>query len=162
MTKLDASGELPEQRPIDARQLREHEHDRLLALADHRHRVLALERRLDPGIAQPERDLGCLRLCTSAGEALPIDLHQRWLETFGVEVLDGIGSSEAYHIYISNRPGAARPGTLGQVVPGYTAPVLDPDGRELPAGETGRLAIEGDTAALMYWNARRQMFFSGT
>src|SRR6478752_313979 len=64
-----------------------------------------------------DQDLSCLRLCTSAGEALPEDLHRRWLDTFGVEVLDGIGSSEAYHIYISNRPGAARAGTLGQVVP---------------------------------------------
>jgi benzoate-CoA ligase family protein len=102
------------------------------------------------------QDLGCLRLCTSAGEALPAELHRRWDETFGVDVVDGIGSSEAYHIYISNRPGAARPGTLGQAVPGYTARVVDDDGRELPDGETGRLWIEGDTAALMYWQAREK------
>ena len=70
------------------------------------------------------QDLSCLRLCTSAGEALPRELYERWRATFGVEVLDGIGSSEAYHIYISNRPGAARPGTLGQVVPGYSAQVM--------------------------------------
>jgi benzoate-CoA ligase family protein len=107
-------------------------------------------------LEEPERDLSCLRLCTSAGEALPEELHRRWLDTFGVEVLDGIGSSEAYHIYISNRPGAARPGTLGQAVPGYTARVVDDDGRELPDGETGRLWIEGDTAALMYWQAREK------
>jgi benzoate-CoA ligase family protein len=107
-------------------------------------------------LEQPDRDLSCLRLCTSAGEALPEELHRRWLESFGVEVLDGIGSSEAYHIYISNRPGAARPGTLGQVVPGYTALVVDEDGRELPDGETGRLWVEGDTAALMYWDAREK------
>jgi benzoate-CoA ligase family protein len=99
-------------------------------------------------------DLSCLRLCTSAGEALPEELHARWLDAFGVEVLDGIGSSEAYHIYISNRPGSVRPGTLGQVVPGYTARVVDDDGRELPDGDTGRLWVQGDTAALMYWNAR--------
>jgi benzoate-CoA ligase family protein len=107
-------------------------------------------------LEEPERDLSCLRLCTSAGEALPEELHRRWLDTFGVEVLDGIGSSEAYHIYISNRPGAARPGTLGQAVPGYSARVVDDDGRELPDGETGRLWIEGDTAALMYWQAREK------
>jgi acyl-coenzyme A synthetase/AMP-(fatty) acid ligase len=107
-------------------------------------------------LEQPDRDLSCLRLCTSAGEALPEELHQRWLASFGVEVLDGIGSSEAYHIYISNRPGAARPGTLGQVVPGYRARVVDEDGAELPDGETGRLWIEGDTAALMYWQAREK------
>ena len=103
---------------------------------------------------QPERDLSSLRLCTSAGEALPEELHRRWMDAFGVEVLDGIGSSEAYHIYISNQPHSARPGTLGQVVPGYTARVVDEDGRELPVGETGRLWVEGDTTALMYWNAR--------
>jgi benzoate-CoA ligase family protein len=105
---------------------------------------------------QPEHDLSCLRLSTSAGEALPEELHRRWIDTFGGEVLDGIGSSEAYHIYISNRPGAARPGTLGQVVPGYAARVVDEEGRELPDGETGRLWIEGDTAALMYWQAREK------
>jgi benzoate-CoA ligase family protein len=107
-------------------------------------------------LEQPEHDLSCLRLCTSAGEALPEELHRRWLDTFGVEVLDGIGSSEAYHIYISNRPGAARPGTLGEVVPGYRARVVDDVGHELPDGETGRLWIEGDTAALMYWQAREK------
>jgi benzoate-CoA ligase family protein len=107
-------------------------------------------------LEQPDHDLSSLRLCTSAGEALPEELHRRWLDAFGVEVLDGIGSSEAYHIYISNRPGAARPGTLGQVVPGYSARVVDEDGHELPDEETGRLWIEGDTAALMYWNAREK------
>jgi benzoate-CoA ligase family protein len=105
-------------------------------------------------IDQPDHELSCLRLCTSAGEPLPEEMHRRWIDTFGVEVLDGIGSSEAYHIYISNRPGAAQPGTLGQVVPGYTARVVDDDGRELPDGETGRLWIQGDTTALMYWNSR--------
>jgi benzoate-CoA ligase family protein len=114
-------------------------------------------------LEQPERDLSCLRLCTSAGEALPEELHHRWLDAFGVEVLDGIGSSEAYHIYISNRPGAARPGTLGRAVPGYRARVVDENGREQPEGETGRLWIEGDTAALMYWGAREKSLetFSG-
>ena len=89
-----------------------------------------------------ERDLSCLRLCTSAGEALPRELHERWRRMYGVEVLDGIGSSEAYHIYISNRPGRVRPGSTGELVPGYDAH-LD---------ETGELSIEGDTAALLYWN----------
>src|SRR5207249_2935392 len=64
-------------------------------------------------------DMSCLRVCTSAGEALPRELHDRWLDTFGVEVLDGIGSCELYHIYISNRPGRARPGSTGELVPGY-------------------------------------------
>jgi benzoate-CoA ligase family protein len=105
-------------------------------------------------LEQPDRDLSSVRLCTSAGEALTEELHRRWLDAFGVEVIDGIGSSEAYHIYVSNRPGAARPGTLGTVVPGYRARVVDQDGRDVPDGQPGRLWIEGDTTALMYWNAR--------
>jgi benzoate-CoA ligase family protein len=88
-----------------------------------------------------ERDFSCLRLCTSAGEALPRELYERWQATFGVEVLDGIGSSEAYHIYISNRPGRVRPGSTGELVSGYDAE-LD---------ENGELTIVGDTAALLYW-----------
>ena len=93
-------------------------------------------------VDEPEHDLSCLRLCTSAGEALPRELHDRWLETFGVEVLDGIGSSEAYHIYISNQPGRVRPGSTGELVPGYEAD-LD---------ENGELLVTGDTAALLYWD----------
>jgi acyl-coenzyme A synthetase/AMP-(fatty) acid ligase len=100
------------------------------------------------------RDLSCLRLCTSAGEALPRELYDEWRATFGVEVLDGIGSSEAYHIFISNRLGAVRPGTAGQAVPGYKARVVGDDDRELPDGDVGRLWIEAPTAALMYWEDR--------
>ena len=107
-------------------------------------------------LEQPERDLSSLRLCTSAGEALPEELHRRWSEAFGIELLDGIGSSEAYHIYISSRRGAARPGTLGTVVPGYRARIVDHQQRDVADGEVGRLWIEGDTAALMYWGAREQ------
>ncbi len=108
-------------------------------------------------LAQPRPEaFASLRLCTSAGEALPAELHRRWLDAFGVEVLDGIGSSEAYHIYISNRPGAARVGSTGQVVPGYRARIVGDGGEELPDGETGRLWVEGDTAALMYWNAHEK------
>jgi len=105
--------------------------------------------------AHPEaarQDLSCLRLCTSAGEALPRELYERWRAAFGVEALDGIGSAEAYHIYISNRPGRVRPGSAGQVVPGYSARVLDEHGQEVPDGEVGTLWIEGDTTALLYWN----------
>ncbi|MFB9584678.1 benzoate-CoA ligase family protein [Streptomyces goshikiensis] len=98
-----------------------------------------------------EQDLSCLRLCTSAGEALPPDLHRAWLDTFGVEVADGLGSSETYHIFLSNRPGAARVGTLGQEVPGYRVKVVGEDGEELPDGETGVLEVTGATAALEYW-----------
>jgi benzoate-CoA ligase family protein len=97
------------------------------------------------------QDLSCLRLCTSAGEALPEPLHHRWNDTFGVEVLDGIGSSEAYHIYISNRPGRVRPGSIGEVVPGYAAEVVDDHGRPVPDGHIGRLWVRGASASLMYW-----------
>ncbi len=97
------------------------------------------------------QDLSCLRLCTSAGEALPEPLHRRWNEAFAVEVLDGIGSSEAYHIYISNRPGRVRPGTIGEVVPGYQAEVVDDSGRRLADGQIGRVWVRGGSAALMYW-----------
>jgi benzoate-CoA ligase family protein len=102
-----------------------------------------------PGAA--DQDLSCLRLCTSAGEALPEPLHHRWHDAFGVEVLDGIGSSEAYHIYISNRPGRVRPGSIGEVVPGYEADVVDGGGEPLPDGRIGRLWIRGKSASLMYW-----------
>jgi benzoate-CoA ligase family protein len=104
-----------------------------------------------PGAA--EQDLSCLRLCTSAGEALPAELARRWDDAFGVPVVDGIGSSEAYHIYISTRPGDPRPGSLGLAVPGYTARVVAEDGTPLPDGEVGLLEVSGDTVALEYHGA---------
>jgi benzoate-CoA ligase family protein len=97
-----------------------------------------------------EADLSCLRLATSAGETLPAELLAKWHARFGVEVLDGIGSSEAYHIYISNRPGQVRAGSAGQVVPGYRARITDDDGAPLPDGETGVLEVTGPTTALGY------------
>jgi benzoate-CoA ligase family protein len=100
--------------------------------------------------AAAEQDLSCLRLTTSAGEALPAELHRKWDKAFGVPVVDGIGSSEAYHIYVSNRPGETRPGTLGRAVPGYTAKVVDDTGAELPTGSIGALAVTGPTVALRY------------
>ncbi|HEX6232522.1 MAG TPA: benzoate-CoA ligase family protein [Jiangellaceae bacterium] len=103
--------------------------------------------------AASEQDLSCLRVCTSAGEALPAGLHRKWIETFGVEVVDGIGSSEAYHIYISNRPGRGRPGTLGEVVPGYSARVVNDAGEQVPDGEIGTLEVTGATVALEYHGA---------
>jgi benzoate-CoA ligase family protein len=98
-----------------------------------------------------ERDLSCLRLVISSGEALPQEVHDRWFAAFGTEVVEGIGSSEAYHIYISNRPGASRPGSAGQIVPGYSARIVDSDGAELPDGQPGELHIEGESTALLYW-----------
>jgi benzoate-CoA ligase family protein len=102
-----------------------------------------------PGAA--ERDLSSLRICLSSGEALPWEVHRRWLDTYGVEVLEGVGSSELYHIYISNRPGRARPGSVGEVVPGYHARLLHDDGREVALGEVGELWVSGESAGVMYW-----------
>jgi benzoate-CoA ligase family protein len=96
-------------------------------------------------------DLTSLRVCTSAGEALPVELYERWRDTFGVELLDGLGTAEMWHIFLSNRPGAARAGTLGQVVPGFEVKVCDDSGRELPAGETGWLWVRGGSRAIGYW-----------
>jgi benzoate-CoA ligase family protein len=105
-------------------------------------------------VAHPDaanQDLSCLRLCTSAGSASPAELHRKWDEAFGVEVVDGIGSSEAYHIYISNRPGRTRQGSCGQVVPGYYARVVGEDGAELASGEVGVLEVTGGTVAKEYF-----------
>jgi benzoate-CoA ligase family protein len=96
-------------------------------------------------------DLASLRLATSAGEALPVELYERWKSTFGVELLDGLGTAEMWHIFISNRPGAVRPGTLGTVVPGFEIKTCDEEGRELPRGETGWLWVRGGARAIAYW-----------
>ncbi len=97
------------------------------------------------------QDLSCLRVCVSAGEALPAELYRRWMNTFGVEILDGIGSAEMFHIYISNRIGDVKEGSLGKLVPGYTARIVDPDGREVPTGELGTLHINGDSRMVGYF-----------
>jgi benzoate-CoA ligase len=102
------------------------------------------------------RALSSLRFCLSAGEALPVELYERWLKTFGVEILDGIGSAEMFHIYITNRPGDVRPGSLGRIVAGYEAQIVDADGREVATGEMGTLRIKGDSAALCYWQAHEK------
>jgi benzoate-CoA ligase family protein len=103
--------------------------------------------------AAKKHDLSCLRACVSAGEALPPELYNKWVDAFGVEILDGIGSAEMFHIYISNRPGEVLPGSLGQIVPGYEAQIVDPEGRPLPPRAMGTLRIKGDSAAICYWNA---------
>jgi benzoate-CoA ligase family protein len=107
-----------------------------------------------PGAAR--QDLSCLRLATSAGEALPAELHQRWRETFGVELLDGLGTAEMWHIFLTNQPGRVRPGTLGTVVPGFEVRVCDEDGREVPDGEVGRLWVRGGSLGKGYWQRPEQ------
>ena len=107
--------------------------------------------------ASPEkRALGPLRVTISAGEALPEELYRRWVDRFGVEILDGIGSAELFHIYISNRFGEVRPGSLGRLVPGYEARVVGPDGSEVPSGEIGTLWVKGDSAAVYYFQAHEK------
>jgi benzoate-CoA ligase len=93
-----------------------------------------------------------LRLCVSAGEALPAPLYDSWKARFGAEILDGIGSTEILHIFISNRAGRAKAGSTGEIVPGYEGRIVDEDGRDLPAGEVGDLLIRGDSICSCYWN----------
>jgi benzoate-CoA ligase len=102
------------------------------------------------------RDLSSLRFCYSAGEALPIELYERWMKSLGVEICDGIGSAEMFHIYITNRPGDVKPGSLGRIVEGYEARVVDADGNQVATNEMGILKIKGDSAALCYWNAHEK------
>lgn len=111
----------------------------------------------------PQRNEVKLRRCTSAGEALPEEIGKRWRDRFGVDILDGIGSTEMLHIFLSNRPGDVRYGTTGKPVPGYDLRVVDDDGRPVKTGETGELQISGPTSAVLYWNnrARSRNTFQG-
>ncbi len=98
-----------------------------------------------------DQDLTSLRLATSAGEALPETLYHRWRDTFGVELLDGLGTAEMWHIFITNTVDDVRPGTLGKVVPGFEIKACDDDGVEVGPGEVGRLWVRGDSIGLGYW-----------
>jgi len=102
--------------------------------------------------AEKRFDLSSLRLCVSAGEALPDEIYARWRERFGVEVIDGIGTTEALHIFLSNQPGSVRPGSSGLPVPGYEALIVDDDGRPVAPGEIGNLRVKGDSIMAYYWN----------
>ncbi len=97
------------------------------------------------------RDLSSLRFATSAGEALSEGLCRQWRETFGSELLDGLGTAEMWHIFVSNRLGRARPGKLGTVVPGFEVRVRDDEGRDVPCGEAGWLWVRGKSRASGYW-----------
>ena len=97
-------------------------------------------------------DLSSLRFAFSAGEALPKPLFDAWKNRFGMEIVDGIGSTEMMHVFISNVPGRARGGTSGTVVPGYKAKIVDDDGQDVPAGQSGHLWVSGDSCCAYYWN----------
>ncbi|MGD2060885.1 MAG: benzoate-CoA ligase family protein [Acidimicrobiia bacterium] len=102
------------------------------------------------------RDLSSLRLATSAGEALPETLYHRWKDQFGVELLDGLGTAEMWHIFVTNTIGDVRPGTLGRVVPGFQIRACDEDGAEVAPGEVGRLWVRGDSLGLGYVGDQEQ------
>jgi benzoate-CoA ligase len=104
-----------------------------------------------------------LRVCTSAGEALPADIGNRWTAHFGVEILDGIGSTEMLHIFLSNRPERVHYGTTGWPVPGYEVELRGEGGATVPDGEPGDLYIHGPSAAMMYWGnqAKTRETFQG-
>ncbi|MCW3476645.1 benzoate-CoA ligase family protein [Limobrevibacterium gyesilva] len=106
-----------------------------------------------PGIG-PGAGSARLRHCISAGEALPEAVGQRWSQAVGVDILDGIGSTEMLHIFVSNRPGAVRYGTTGTAVPGYALRIVDEHDQDVADGESGELLVRGPTAAEGYWNQR--------
>ena len=104
----------------------------------------------------PQKSELKLRCCVSAGEALPTDVGKRWVERYGVDILDGIGSTEMLHIFLSNRAGEVKYGTTGKPVPGYDCKLVDDEGLPVKKGEMGELLIKGPTSAIMYWNNREQ------
>ncbi len=104
----------------------------------------------------PARGEHALRLCGSAGEALPAPIGRAWTERTGVEIIDGVGSTEMLHCFVANRPGAVRYGTSGVPVPGYRVRLVDDDGAGVATGEIGELQVSGPTAAACYWNNREK------
>ncbi len=104
----------------------------------------------------PARSAVSLRLCSSAGEALPRDIGERWTAHFGCEIIDGIGSTEMLHVFLSNRPGDVRYGTTGKPVPGYEIELRDEADEVVGANQIGDLYVKGPSAALMYWNNREK------
>jgi benzoate-CoA ligase family protein len=106
--------------------------------------------------AAPQRAEVKLRACVSAGEALPVDVGRRWKERYGVDILDGIGSTEMLHIFLTNRMDDVKYGTSGKPLPGYGLKIVDDDGTEVKRGEMGELLVSGPTSAIMYWSNRAQ------
>jgi len=102
----------------------------------------------------PAREAVALRMCSSAGEALPAEIGQRFRDRFGCDIIDGIGSTEMLHVYLSNRPGDVRYGTTGRPVDGYEIELRGDDGAPVAVGEVGDLYVKGPSAALMYWSNR--------
>ncbi len=116
-----------------------------------------------------QRDLSSIRHCVAAAESLPAEVWRRWKETYGLTIIDGVGSTEMLHIYCSNRVDDVRAGSSGKPVPGYELKILDPDGKPVANGEAGDLYVKGDSALALYWaqheKSKRSIlgdwFFSG-
>ncbi len=140
--------------PCCSRSIR-HPRKSSVGIAQHRPTVLVnVPAAINQMLSHPDaknQDVSSLRLATSAGEALPESLYRRWKETFGVELLDGLGTAEMWHIFVTNVVGDVRPGTLGKVVPGFEIKACDEDGTEVPSGEVGRLWVRGDSLGLGYF-----------
>jgi benzoate-CoA ligase family protein len=102
--------------------------------------------------AAPDFDLSSIRNGVSAGEALPAPIFHRFKERFGVEILDAIGSTEILHVFIANRPGAAQPGSSGQIIPGYEAKIVDENNQPVNPGDIGNLLVKADSTCSHYWN----------
>ena len=105
---------------------------------------------------EKEYDLSSLKVCLSSGEPLPPALFNQWREKVGVDLLDVVGSTEATHDFLANRPGRAKAGSSGEVTPAFVAKVVDDEGREVPNGEVGNLYVSGDATAPYYWNKHEQ------
>ncbi len=109
-----------------------------------------------PDAPSPDVDFSSVRACASAGESLPGALFERWKSATGCEILDGIGSTELCHIFLSNHPGACKPGSTGVPVHGYELRLVDETGTNVPVGELGDLLVRGDSTAALYWNKHEQ------
>jgi len=103
-----------------------------------------------------EHVFSSVRLCVSAGEALPSAIFHKWKKRYGIDILDGIGSTEMLHIFLSNKPGEIRPGSTGKPVPGYELKLVDDQGNEVAKGEIGTLMVNGGSAAQFYWRKREK------
>lgn len=123
--------------------------------------MLAYQSKLDKESGtEPDPDsdhaFSSVRICVSAGEALPTDIYSRWKSRFGVGIVDGMGSTEMGHIFLCNSPGDIRPGSTGKPVPGYELKLIDDEGAEVKQGEIGTLMVKGDSAAQFYWRKRQK------
>jgi len=101
-------------------------------------------------------DLSSIRHCVSAGEQLPKPIFEKWKEKFGLDIIDGLGSTEMLHIFISNRPGQCRAGSSGKVLNGYEAKIVNEQGQEVEDEQLGTLLAKGPSSALGYWNKREK------